>query len=166
MDMVRNMLSNSTLPLRLWMEALKTIAHIINRVPSKSVLKTSYKLWTGRRPSTSYLHIWDCPAKVKIFNLQHGKLDPKIISCHFIGYPKNSKGYRFYCTEHTTKFVDTKHIVFLECDVSSSPREIDLEKIRTYDSTPMTHDFIPMTMYAPHVGTTPLAENNNHLLEI
>jgi transposase InsO family protein len=44
MDMVRSMLSNSMLPLSLWMEALKTAAHIINRVSIKSVLKTHYQL--------------------------------------------------------------------------------------------------------------------------
>jgi transposase InsO family protein len=40
MDMVRSMMSYSTLPLSLWMEALKTAIHIHNRVPSKSVPKT------------------------------------------------------------------------------------------------------------------------------
>jgi transposase InsO family protein len=39
MDMVRSMLSDSSLPVELWMEALKTVAHILNRVPSKSVPK-------------------------------------------------------------------------------------------------------------------------------
>jgi hypothetical protein len=51
MNMVRSMLSNSMLHLGLWMEALKTAAHIINRVPSKSVPKTTYELWTSRKPS-------------------------------------------------------------------------------------------------------------------
>jgi hypothetical protein len=37
MDMVRSMLSYSTLPIGLWMEALKPGIHILNRVPSKSV---------------------------------------------------------------------------------------------------------------------------------
>jgi transposase InsO family protein len=37
MDMVRNMLSYSTLSIGLWMEALKNVIHILNRVPSKSV---------------------------------------------------------------------------------------------------------------------------------
>ena len=37
LDMVRSMLSYSSLPVELWMEALKTAAHILNRVPSKSV---------------------------------------------------------------------------------------------------------------------------------
>jgi hypothetical protein len=33
------------------MEALKTSIHILNRVPSKSMAKTSYELWTGRKPT-------------------------------------------------------------------------------------------------------------------
>jgi transposase InsO family protein len=35
MDMVCSMLTNSTLPFGLWMEALKIATHIINHVPSK-----------------------------------------------------------------------------------------------------------------------------------
>jgi hypothetical protein len=44
MDMVRSMLSYSDLPVKLWMEALKTTVHILNWVPSKSVPKTPYEL--------------------------------------------------------------------------------------------------------------------------
>jgi transposase InsO family protein len=58
MDMVRSMISYSNLPLNLWMEALKTAIHILNRVPSKSVPKTSYELWTERVPSLKYLRVW------------------------------------------------------------------------------------------------------------
>jgi hypothetical protein len=47
MDMVRSMLSYSTLMIELWMEALKTDIHILNRVPSKLVPKTQYELLTG-----------------------------------------------------------------------------------------------------------------------
>jgi hypothetical protein len=54
-----------------------------------------------------------------------------------------------------------RHAVFLECDVRSSPREVDLEEIQTY-VPPMTHvDFILMNMDAPHIENTPLAENDN-----
>jgi hypothetical protein len=55
--------------------------------------------------------------------------------------------------------------VFLECDMSSSSRDIDLEEIRTYDSTPITHDFTLTTTNAPHVDNVPLAENNDLLTE-
>jgi len=58
MDMVRSMISYSTLPISLWMEALKTAIHILNRVPSKSVPKTLYELWTGKKPSLNYLRMW------------------------------------------------------------------------------------------------------------
>jgi hypothetical protein len=44
MDMVRSMLSYSSLPLGLWMEALETVVHILNTVPSKSVSTTPYEL--------------------------------------------------------------------------------------------------------------------------
>jgi hypothetical protein len=98
MDMVCSMLNNSTLPLSLWMEVLKTTAHIINCVPSKLVSKTPYEYRTGRKLSINYLHMWGCPTEVKIFNPQLGKLDPKTISFHFIGYLEKSKGYQFYCS--------------------------------------------------------------------
>ncbi|GJT01405.1 putative RNA-directed DNA polymerase [Tanacetum coccineum] len=65
MDMVRSMLTNSNLPEFLWTEALKTVVHILNRVPSKSVLKTPYEIWTGRKHGLRYLQGWGCPAKAK-----------------------------------------------------------------------------------------------------
>jgi transposase InsO family protein len=50
MDMVRSMLSYSTLPIILWMETLKTAVHILNRVTSKSVPKISYEMWIAENP--------------------------------------------------------------------------------------------------------------------
>jgi hypothetical protein len=114
MDMVRSMISYSTLPISLWIEALKTAIHILNRVPSKSVPKTPYELFIGRKPSLNRLRVWGCPAEVKVFNPNIEKLDSKTVSCHFIGYPKKSKGYRFYCPDRHTKIVETRHAVFLE----------------------------------------------------
>jgi hypothetical protein len=103
--------------------------------------------------------VWDCLVEAKIFNPQIEKLEHKTISCHFIGYPDKSKGYHFYCPNRTTKYTDTRHAVFLECDVSSTPREIDLEEIQDYVPPPMTHDYIPTTILAPHVENTPSSEN-------
>ncbi|KAK9690503.1 hypothetical protein RND81_09G132700 [Saponaria officinalis] len=62
-DMVRSMISHSTLPVSLWGEVLKTAAYILNRVPTKAAAKTPYELWTGRKPSLKHLHIWGCPAE-------------------------------------------------------------------------------------------------------
>jgi hypothetical protein len=115
------------------MEALKTTVHILNRVLSKSVPRTPYELWTGRKPTLNYLHVWGCPAEAKLFNPSIGKLDPKTVSCHFIGYPDKSKVFRFYCPDRYIKIVETRHAVFLEDKVirgSMVPREIRLMEKR------------------------------------
>jgi hypothetical protein len=133
MDMVRSMLSYSTLPISLWMEALKTAVHILNRVLSKSVPKTPYEIWTDRKPTLNYLHVWGCPVEAKLFNPSIRKLDPKTVSCHFIGYTDKSKGFHFYYPDRYIKIVKTRHTVFLKDEVirgSMVPREIRLEEKR------------------------------------
>jgi hypothetical protein len=117
MDMVRSMLSYSMLPISFWMEFLKTVVHILNRVLSKSVPKIPYEIWTDRKPTLNYLHVWGYLAEARIFNPNIGKLDPKTISCHFIGYPDKSKGFRFYCPDRYIKIMETRHTVFLEDEV-------------------------------------------------
>jgi hypothetical protein len=58
--------------------------------------------------------VWGCPAEAKVYNLHIKKLDFKIVSCYFIGYPERSKGFRFYCPSHTTRIVETRHAVFFK----------------------------------------------------
>jgi hypothetical protein len=143
MDMVRSMISYSTLPVSLWMEALKTTIHILNRVPSKSVPKTPYEMWTGRVPSVNHLQVWASPTEAKVFNPTIAKLNPKIVSCHFIGYPEKSKGFHFYCPDRFTKFVETRHAVCLEDEMirgSRSVKKIDLEAKRVYTPNPVIQE--------------------------
>ena len=77
LDMVRSMLSHASLPVSLWMEALKTAAHILNLAPTKSAPNIPYEMWTGRKPSLNYLRVWGCRAEARIFNPQLKKSDPK-----------------------------------------------------------------------------------------
>ena len=84
--------------------------------------------------------MWGRRAEAKVFNPNIGKLDSKIVSCHFIGYPEKSKGYRFYCPDTHTKFVETRHAVFLEEELikgSMVAREINLEEKHVHVPTPM-----------------------------
>jgi len=87
--------------------------------------------------------VWGSPTEAKVFDPNIGKLDPKTVSCHYIGYLEKSKGFRFYCSERHTKFVETRHTVFLEDEKmrgSMVAREIDLEVKRVYAPTPMIHE--------------------------
>ena len=112
-DMVRSMISHSTLPESLWGEALKTAAYILNRVPTKAAAKTPYELWTGKKPSLKHFHIWGCPAEARPYRPNEKKLDSRTISCYFIGYSERSRGYKFY--DPTTKSIfETGTAMFFE----------------------------------------------------
>jgi hypothetical protein len=141
------------------MEALKTAIHILNKVPSKSVPKTPYEMWTGRVPSVNHLRMWRSPAEAKVFNPTIAKLDPKTVSYHFIGYPEMSKGFRFYCPDKSTKFVESRHAVFFEDKIiwgSGTVRKIDLEKKRVYTPNPVIQEpfFSIPAVNAPPVQVT------------
>jgi len=85
--------------------------------------------------------VWGCSAEAKVFNPNTGKFDPKTVSCHFIGYPEKSKGCRFYCSDRHTKFIETRHAVFLEDQMirgSMIARKIDLEEKRAFVPTLMS----------------------------
>ena len=128
MEMVRSMVNDSSVPVSLWMYALRTAAYILNRVPSKAVPKTPYELWTSRKPSLRHLHVWGCQVEVRIYNPHEKKLDSRTISGYFIGYPERSKGYRFYCPNHSTRIVESGNARFIENgSVSGSVGARDVE---------------------------------------
>jgi hypothetical protein len=153
------------------MKALKTAIHILNRVPSKSVPKTPYELWMRRVPSLHHLHVWGSPTEAKVFNPNIAKLDSKIVSSFFIGYPEKSKGFRFYCLDRYTKLVETRHVVFLEDEMirgSTVVQKIDLEEKRVcapnlmiqepYFSLPVVPALtVPKLVVQAAVATPPVA---------
>jgi hypothetical protein len=141
MDMVRSMLSNSSLPISLWMEALKTAVYLLNRVPSKAIPKTPFELWTGRKPSLRHLHVWGCLVEARIYNPHERKLNFKTISSYFIGYPAKSKVYRFYYPTHSTKIVETGNARFLEngeISGSDKPQNAVIQEVRVQVPLPIT----------------------------
>ncbi|GJX48932.1 retrovirus-related pol polyprotein from transposon TNT 1-94 [Tanacetum coccineum] len=148
MEMVRSMISKSSLPKSLWIYALRTAMYLLNRVPSKSVPKTPFVLWTGRKPSLRHLHVCGCPAEARVYNPQEKKLDSRTVSGYFIGYPEKSKGYRG----------------------SVENQVVDIHEIRDDDPSPMnvhksttTPDVVPIFQnQEQHLNNeqTPHEENN------
>ncbi|GKF14292.1 retrotransposon protein, putative, ty1-copia subclass [Tanacetum coccineum] len=53
LNMVRSMMSLTTLPLSFWDYALESVARILNMALTKKVDKTPYKLWLGKVPNLS-----------------------------------------------------------------------------------------------------------------
>ncbi|GJS14605.1 retrotransposon protein, putative, ty1-copia subclass [Tanacetum coccineum] len=106
LDMVRFMMSQTTLPKSFWDYALESVACILNMVPTKKVEKTPYEVWHGQAPKLSYLQVWGCEALVKRDTLtKPEKLKPKSIKCIFVGYPKEMMRYSFYYPPENKVFV-------------------------------------------------------------
>ena len=92
--MLRSMMGFASLPISFQGYALESTCYVLNMVPSKFVAKTSYEIWTGRKPMLSHLRVQGCLAYVK--RLLTDKLGPRSDKCLFVGYSKESKEYYFY----------------------------------------------------------------------
>jgi hypothetical protein len=113
-------------------------------------------MWTDRKSTLNYLHVWGCPAETKLFNPSIEKLDPKTVSCHFISYPDKSKGFHFYCPGRYIKIMETRYTIFLEDEVirgSTVPQEIRLEEKRVCVPTPMVTE----PFFSVPAAVTPMA---------
>ena len=86
LEMVRLMLSYSSLPISFWGYALEIVTYLLNLIPSKSVSKTPTELWIGRKPSLNHTRIWGALAHV--LRKEPHKLESRTEVCLFIGYPK------------------------------------------------------------------------------
>ncbi|GJY60726.1 retrotransposon protein, putative, ty1-copia subclass [Tanacetum coccineum] len=139
LDMVRSMMSQTTLPKFFWDYALETAVRILNMVPTKKVEKTPYEVWHGQAPKLSYLKVWGCEALVKRDTLtKPDKLEPRSIKCIFIGYPKKTMRYSFYYPPEN-KVLVARNAEFLENSLitqEASGSLEDLEIIQEEDMHP------------------------------
>nr|GEV54423.1 hypothetical protein [Tanacetum cinerariifolium] len=112
LDMVRSMMSQTTLPKSFWDYALEIAARILNM---------------------------GCEALVKRDTLtKPDKLEPRSIKCIFIGYPKKTMGYSFYYPPEN-KVLVARNAEFLENSLitqEASGSLEDLEIIQKEDTHP------------------------------
>ncbi|KAJ9543443.1 hypothetical protein OSB04_023150 [Centaurea solstitialis] len=120
-----------------WGHALETAAHILNKVPTKSVEKTPYEIWTGKKPKLSFLKIWGCEVYVKRPTSE--KLKPKSDKCFFVGYPKTTVGYYVYNPTENKVFV-ARGGDFLEdkfLNTEDTRNDVDLQEVEEDDTSPI-----------------------------
>ncbi|GJS75609.1 retrotransposon protein, putative, ty1-copia subclass [Tanacetum coccineum] len=164
LDMVRSMISQTTLPKSFWDYTLETAARILNMVPTKKVEKTPYEVWHGQAPKLSYLKVWGCEALVKRDTLtKPDKLEPRSIKCIFIGYPKETMGYSFYYPPEN-KVLVARNAEFLENSLinqEASGSLEDLEIIQEEDTHPsidtsLNHEEDDLEMDEPQSDIIPI----------
>jgi len=156
MNMVKSMQSYNIVILFLWRHTLKSGVYLLNRNPSKVVFKKFYELWIGRKPSLKHHYVWGCTIEVRVYNPHEKKLDARTISGFFIGYPEKSKGYIFYCPNHTRIF-EFRNVQFVEIGHSSmSDKSQKVNIVENYDESPS-----PNASCKDVVPSVVLRSNNN-----
>lgn len=93
--MIISMMCTSGLPKFLRGEALKITNYLTNRIPSKVVAKILFETKKNRKPSIQHVHVWGCRVEARPYNPKESKLDSKIVSGFFIGYPDHSRVTNF-----------------------------------------------------------------------
>jgi hypothetical protein len=83
------------LPKSLWAEAIQYVAWMKNQTPTHTLTdKTPHKMATGVKPDLRNVHAWGSRIFVRVEG--RGKLDAQADPAFFVGYDRQSKGYRVY----------------------------------------------------------------------
>jgi len=102
LEVTRTLLFQMNVPKSYWGEAVFTMVHLINQLPSRvldsrSLIEFIYSFF----PSVHFLSslhslVFGCVVFVHIHSQFRGKLYHRAIKCIFVGYASNKKGYRCY----------------------------------------------------------------------
>ena len=160
---ITHFLISSSLPKFLWGQPSKTVAYILNQVLSNYVPKTPYELWSQKKPSLHYFHVWGYKVEVRPCNPQSKKLDPITNSGYIIGYSMGSRGSRFYCPLQTTKVIESDRAIYFEEDIGTSQglREIVFKEHQVF--IPMPIASAPIS--SPIIDQHPIATTDDELIE-
>ena len=117
METACSMMSHAHLPDSYWAEAVATAAYVRNRVPTTAIKEdvTPYERWCGRKPNLAHLRVFGCIAYAFIPDEKRKKLDKKEEKLRFVGYCKESKGYRLI-DERTGHVFKRRDVIFNEQD--------------------------------------------------
>ncbi|GKA63760.1 retrovirus-related pol polyprotein from transposon TNT 1-94 [Tanacetum coccineum] len=95
-------------------QAIDCAVYLLNRCPSKSLdNKTPQEAWNGMKPTVSHLRIFRSIVYVHILSQRRSKLDDRSKKNVFVGYDKQSKGYKLY-NPVTRKVVVSRDVDFDE----------------------------------------------------
>lgn len=93
-QMVRSIMSYTSLSIFVGGYALDTVAYLLNRVPFKSVPIIPVELWRGYKLVLSHIRVWGFLARLLKGNVY--MLESRTELCFFIGCPKGTRGNLFY----------------------------------------------------------------------
>jgi GAG-pre-integrase domain/Integrase core domain len=79
MAMARSMMRSMNMPAKFWGEAVTTALYILNRAPTKSVVRmTPYEAWHKQKPRVHHMRTFGCTSHVKKVDNRDEKLQPVV----------------------------------------------------------------------------------------
>ncbi|KAA0054864.1 Retrovirus-related Pol polyprotein from transposon TNT 1-94 [Cucumis melo var. makuwa] len=118
-EVARSLMLSTSLPSYLWGDTILTVAHLINRMPSRILhLQTPLDCLKESYPSTRLvsevpLRVFGCTAYIHNFGPNQTKFTPRAQACVFVGYPLHQRGYKCFHPPSRKYFV-TMHVTFCE----------------------------------------------------
>nr|GEY95805.1 ribonuclease H-like domain-containing protein [Tanacetum cinerariifolium]GEY96469.1 ribonuclease H-like domain-containing protein [Tanacetum cinerariifolium] len=111
-NVVHSLLFQARLLLEYWVEALLTVAYLLNILPSTSINNDIPYTKLFNKP-TSYTHLRTFGCLCYPYTFPPHKLAPRTTPSIFLGYPYNHHGYR--CLDlNTNKIIISRHVTFDE----------------------------------------------------
>ena len=138
------MMEAKTLPPKYWAEAINCVAYIQNRVPHKQLDGiTPLEAWSGHKPDVTHFGIFGSKAWARIPTEKRKALQPQSQQCLFVGYSKDSKGYKLINLNTNKAFIERcvqfeeEPLADVEIGEASSPpepQEVSKEFVEHADS--------------------------------
>jgi hypothetical protein len=105
--------------------------------------------------------------EARVYNPHEKKLDLRIIRGYFIGYPEKSKGFRFYCPNHSMRIVEIGNARFIEngeINGSDNLRNVDIQEVRVQVPMPITSNktVVPIVVEQPNNIEQQINESSLH----
>nr|GEU39751.1 retrovirus-related Pol polyprotein from transposon TNT 1-94 [Tanacetum cinerariifolium] len=136
LNMVRSMLKTKKMPKEFWAEAVDCAVYLLNRCPSMSLHnKTPQEACNGLKTTASHLRVFGSIAYVYVSSQRRSKLDDRSENHVFVGYDKQSKGYKLY-NPVTRKVVVSRDVEFDE----EGSWDLSIQESERYDFLPMTDE--------------------------
>jgi len=135
-DMARCVLLQSGLSQMFWADAVATACYIRNRcqIASNSLGRvTPFEKWTGELPDLSNLRMFGAEVFVLDKDPTKDKLASRSIKGVFIGYPRETKGYRVWVPERR-KAIIARDIRFID-----STRDVVMDSQKISDLLPKNY---------------------------
>lgn len=110
-NMARTMLNASSLPGKLWDEALKTAVYIRNRLPNANTDKTPFEIAMQRKPRLNNLVEFGRQVHVMIDGHHLSKFEPRTEQAYIVGFTCRSNTYRVYL-KNSERVTESCNVIF------------------------------------------------------